>query len=86
VPAIDKHLKSIVEPGELAEASVASVLEMTAADGETYKTKFYNLDAIIAVGYRIDTYTYQATPFRIWATKPLREFMIKGFVLDDEHS
>jgi hypothetical protein len=57
-------------------------LETTAADGKSYKTKFYNLDAIIAVGYRVNS--YQATQFRIWATKTLREFIIKGFVLDDE--
>ena len=82
VPAINKHLKSIFESGELAEDSVVSVLETTAADGKTYKTRFYNLDAIIGVGYRVNS--YQATQFRIWATKTLREFIIKGFVLDDE--
>jgi hypothetical protein len=57
-------------------------LETTAADGKNYKTKYYNLDAIIAVGYRVNS--YQATQFRIWATKTLKEFIIKGFVLDDE--
>lgn len=82
VPAITKHLKNIFESGELSEESVVSILETTAADGKTYKTRFYNLDAIIAVGYRVNS--YQATQFRIWATKALREFMIKGFVLDDE--
>ncbi|WP_208723254.1 virulence RhuM family protein [Corallococcus llansteffanensis] len=82
VPAINKHLKGIFESGELAEASVISILETTAADGKTYKTRFYNLDAIIAVGYRVNS--YQATQFRIWATKTLSEFMLKGFVLDDE--
>jgi len=82
VPAINKHLKSIFESGELVESSVVSVLETTAADGKTYKTHFYNLDAIIAVGYRVNS--YQATQFRIWATKTLREFIIKGFVLDDD--
>jgi len=56
VPAITKHLKNIFESGELAEASVVSVLETTAADGKTYKTRFYNLDAIIAVGYRVNSY------------------------------
>ncbi len=81
VPAITKHLKNIFESGELAETSVVSILETTAADGKTYKTRFYNLDAIIAVGYRVNS--YQATQFRIWATTTLREFMIKGFVLDD---
>lgn len=82
VPAISKHLKNIFESGELEEDSVVSKMETTAADGKTYKTKYYNLDAIIAVGYRVNS--YQATQFRIWATKTLKEFIIKGFVLDDE--
>ncbi len=82
VPAISKHLKNIFESGELAEHSVVSILETTASDGKTYKTKYYNLDAIIAVGYRVNS--YQATQFRIWATRTLKEFVIKGFVLDDE--
>jgi len=82
VPAVSKHLKNIFDSGELVEDSVVSILETTAADGKTYKTKYYNLDAIIAVGYRVNS--YQATQFRIWATKTLREFIIKGFVLDDE--
>jgi len=64
------------------ENSVVSILETTAADGKNYQTRFYNLDAIIAVGYRVNS--YQATQFRIWATKTLREFIVKGFVLDDE--
>ena len=82
VPAINKHLKNIFESGELTEASVISILETTAADGKNYQTRYYNLDAIIAVGYRVNS--YQATQFRIWATATLREFIIKGFVLDDE--
>jgi hypothetical protein len=82
VPAINKHLKNIFDSGELAEASVVSILETTAADRKNYQTRFYNLDAIIAVGYRVNS--YQATQFRIWATKTLREFIIKGFVMDDE--
>ncbi len=82
VPAINKHLKNIFASGELVEASAISILETTAADGKTYQTRYYNLDAIIAVGYRVNS--YQATQFRIWATKTLREFIIKGFVLDDE--
>jgi hypothetical protein len=82
VPAINKHLKNIFESGELAEDAVISILETTASDGKSYKTRTYNLDAIIAVGYRVNS--YQATQFRIWATKTLRELMIKGFVLDDE--
>ena len=61
---------------------LCSILEHTAGDGKNYGTKYYNLDAIIAVGYRVNS--YQATQFRIWATKTLREFIVKGFVLDDE--
>jgi hypothetical protein len=81
-PAITKHLKNIFETGELIENSVSSILEHTAEDGKAYGTKYYNLDAIIAVGYRVNS--YQATQFRIWATRTLKEFIIKGFVLDDE--
>ena len=66
----------------MSEESVVSILETTAADGKSYKTKFYSLDAIIAVGYRVNS--YQATQFRIWATKSLKEFVTKGFVMDDE--
>jgi len=82
VPAISKHLKNIFDTDELSEESVVSILETTAADGKSYKTKFYSLDAIIAVGYRVNS--YQATQFRIWATKTLKEFVTKGFVMDDE--
>jgi hypothetical protein len=82
IPAISKHLKNIFETGELQESSVISKMETTAADGKNYITAFYNLDAIIAVGYRVNS--RQATQFRIWATKTLREYIIKGFVLDDE--
>jgi hypothetical protein len=82
VPAISKHLKNIFISGELDENSVVSKMETTARDGKNYQTTFYNLDAIIAVGYRINS--YNATQFRIWATKTLKEFIIKGFVLDDE--
>jgi hypothetical protein len=82
VPAITKHLRNIFASGELEQGSVASILETTAADGKSYQTRFYNLDAIIAVGYRVNS--YQATQFRIWATKTLREFIVKGFVLDDD--
>ena len=80
--AITKHIKNIFESGELDENSVCSKMEHTASDGKTYSTQFYNLDAIIAVGYRVNS--YQATQFRIWATKTLREFIVKGFVLDDD--
>ncbi|MEX0617321.1 MAG: virulence RhuM family protein [Pseudohongiellaceae bacterium] len=82
IPAITKHLKNIFETGELHEESVISILETTAADGKTYKTRYYSLDAIIAVGYRVNS--KQATQFRIWATQTLREFIIKGFALDSE--
>ena len=81
-PAITKHLKNIFESGELAESSVSSILEHTAEDGKSYKTKFYNLDAIISVGYRVNS--AQATHFRIWATERLKEYIIKGFTMDDE--
>jgi len=65
-PAITKHLKNIFESGELEESSVSSILEHTATDGKKYQTKYYNLDAIIAVGYRVNS--KRATQFRIWAT------------------
>lgn len=81
-PAITKHLGNIFESGELVENSVCSKMERTAEDGKQYDTNFYNLDAIIAVGYRVNS--FQATQFRIWATKTLKEFITKGFVLDDE--
>ncbi|HYD91928.1 MAG TPA: virulence RhuM family protein [Flavobacterium sp.] len=81
VPAVSKHLKNIFEEGELVEDSVVSKMETTAADGKNYNTSFYNLDAIISVGYRVNS--TKATQFRIWATKTLKEYIIKGFVLDD---
>ena len=81
-PAITKHLKNIFESAELREDSVSSILEHTAEDGKKYATKFYNLDAIISVGYRVNS--VQATQFRIWATRILREYIIKGFAMDDE--
>src|SRR3989338_7928644 len=82
VPAINKHLSNIFESGELDENSVISILEPTAEDGKKYLTKFYNLDAIIAVGYRVNS--YHATQFRIWATERLKEYIIKGYTMDDE--
>ncbi|MBI4235229.1 virulence RhuM family protein [Candidatus Peregrinibacteria bacterium] len=82
IPAINKHLSNIFESGELQEDSVISILEITAEDGKQYKTKFYNLDAIISVGYRVNS--GQATQFRIWATERLKEYIIKGFTMDDE--
>ena len=81
VPAISKHLKNIFESGELDLLAVISKMETTAEDGKIYQTNFYNLDAIIAVGYRVNS--KKATQFRIWATRVLREYIIKGFALDD---
>lgn len=84
-PAISKHLANIYESGELRQEATLSILETVRQEGaRTVKRKmeYYNLDAIIAVGYRVNS--YQATQFRIWATKTLKEFIIKGFVLDDE--
>ncbi len=79
---ITKHLKNIFDTHELAENSVSAKIAHTAEDGKTYQTKYYNLDVIISVGYRVNS--AKATKFRIWATQKLKEFMIKGFVLDDE--
>lgn len=82
VDNISLHLKNIFKDKELDEISVAEESSITASDGKKYKTKMYNLDAIIAVGYRINS--KKATEFRIWATKILKEYMIKGFALNDE--
>ena len=85
IPAISKHLSNIFESGELEKKATLSVLETVQKEGNRQvkrKMEFYNLDAIISVGYRVNS--YQATQFRIWATKTLKEFIIKGFVLDDE--
>ena len=82
VPAVSKHLKNIFETGELAAISVVSKMETTASDGKNYETTFYRLEAILAVGYRVNS--AQATDFRKWATQTLNEFIIKGFVMDDE--
>ena len=79
---VGQHLKNIFEEGELAEDSVVKNFFTTAADGKDYRTNYYNLDAIISVGYRVKSAV--ATRFRIWATQKLREFIVKGFVLDDE--
>jgi hypothetical protein len=79
---ITKHLKNIFESGELQEDSVCANFAHTAADSKTYQTKFYNLDAIISVGYRVNS--QRATHFRIWATQGLKEYIIKGFAMDDE--
>tara|TARA_R110002126_G_scaffold17798_1_gene68831 strand:+ start:18326 stop:19312 length:987 start_codon:yes stop_codon:yes gene_type:complete len=81
-PAITKHLTQIFKDQELSENSVCSILERTAADGKCYKTKFYNLDAIIAVGYRVNS--KKATQFRVWASKVLKEYLLQGYALDQE--
>jgi len=82
VPTINAHLKNIFKDKELNESSVIRNFLITASDNKTYNTKHYNLDAIIAVGYRVNS--VQATHFRIWATGVLTEYIIKGFALDDE--
>jgi hypothetical protein len=85
IPAINKHLSNIYEDGELEKEPTVSILEIVQKEGVrniTRKIEFYNLDAIISVGYRINS--AKATQFRIWATKTLKEFITKGFVLDDE--
>jgi len=84
VPGINKHLKNIFDCGELTREATVSKMEIVRAEGGrevAREVEFYNLDAIIAVGYRVNS--FQATQFRIWATKTLREFIIKGFVMDD---
>jgi hypothetical protein len=85
VPAVSKHLANIFETGELVKEATISILETVQQEGSrnvTRKMEFYSLDAIIAVGYRVNS--RQATQFRTWATQTLKEFIIKGFVLDDE--
>ncbi len=82
VRTVNEHLQNIFTTGELNKEAVIRKFRITASDGKKYNTQFYNLDAIIAVGYRVNS--MEATRFRIWATKTLREFIIKGFVLDDE--
>ena len=82
VNTINYHLKEVFKSGEIQEISVIRKFRITADDGKNYWTNFYHLDAIIAVGYRVNS--YQATQFRIWATNTLREYIIKGFVLNDD--
>ena len=78
---ITKHLKNIFESRELKENLVSAKIAHTAGDSKSYQVKFYNLDAILSVGYRVNS--HQATQFRIWATKVLKEYIIKGFAMDD---
>ncbi|WP_300718578.1 virulence RhuM family protein [Helicobacter sp. UBA3407] len=79
---ITKHIKNIFEEGELVENSVCAKIAHTANDGKTYETLYYNLDMIISVGYRVNS--KRATQFRQWASRILKEYLVKGFVLDDE--
>ena len=82
VNTINYHIKEIFKSGELEEDSVIRKFRITASDGKNYNTSFYNLDMIIAVGYRVNS--KRATQFRIWATSVLKEYIIKGFAVDDE--
>lgn len=82
VPTINAHLKNVFESRELDETSVIRNFLITATDGKKYNTKHYSLDAIISVGYRVNS--AEATRFRIWATKILKEYIVKGFALDDK--
>ena len=79
-PAITKHLRNIFRSGELEESSVSSILEHTAADGKLYRTQFYNLDAILSVGYRVNS--INATLFRQWANKVLKDYLLKGYSIN----
>jgi hypothetical protein len=79
---ITEHLQNIFETGELKESSVCRDFRHTAEDGKEYTTKFYNLDAVIAVGFRVNS--ERATQFRQWAINILRDFAIRGYVLDNE--
>lgn len=81
-PAITKHLRNIFNSGELDQNSVSSILEHTAADGKTYKTQFYNLDAIISVGYRVNS--INATAFRRWTTRVLKNYLLKGYSVNQQ--
>jgi len=80
-PAISKHLKNIFASGELDEISVHSILELTAADGKSYSTRIYNLDAILSVGYRVNS--INATLFRRWATAKLKDYLLKGYAINN---
>ena len=82
IPAINKHLRNIFEEGELDEVSVVRKFRTTAADGKNYNIAYYNLDMIISLGYRV--HSRIATQFRRWATERLKEYIVKGFTMDDE--
>ena len=82
IPNVSMHIRNIFREGELQENSVFKDFLITAADGKRYRTNYFNLDVIISAGYRIKS--HRGTQFRIWATQRLREYLIKGFTLDDE--
>lgn len=79
---ISRHIRNVFEEGELRREAVVAQSATTAADGKTYQVEYFNLDVIISVGYRVKS--HRGTQFRIWATQRLREFLVKGFTLDDE--
>jgi hypothetical protein len=79
---ISRHLKNVYESGELDKNSVVAIFATTASDGKNYQVEYYNLDAIISVGYRVNS--VRGTQFRIWATQRIREYIVKGFTMDDE--
>ena len=79
---ISRHVKSVFESGELSRDSVVAFSATTAADGKSYKVAYYNLDMIISVGYRVNS--HRGVQFRMWATQVLREYLVKGFALNDE--
>jgi len=81
-PAVTKHLNNIFKSGELDKNSACSILEHTASDWKKYRTQFYNLDAIIAVGYRVNS--FRATQFRIWATKVLKNYLVQGYIINEK--
>ncbi len=80
-PAVSKHLKNIFLSNELDQNSVHSILEYTATDGKMYQTNFYNLDAILSVGYRVNS--KNATQFRIWANRVLKDYLVQGYAIND---
>ncbi len=82
IPNVSMHIRNVFAEGELQPGSVVKEFLTTAADGKNYQTKFYNLDVIISVGYRVKS--HRGTQFRIWATQRLREYIVKGFALDEE--
>lgn len=79
---ISRHIKNVLEDGELEEKSVVAFFATTAADSKTYSVAYYNLDMIISVGYRV--HSYRGVQFRIWATKVLKEYIVKGFAMNDD--